>query len=880
MKQKTIRPLVKKYSPRWWKSQITQADRRYEKFIKSADESIKVFNGVKEIETLKDAPRRLNVWWYCVNTLLPAYYSSTPKAEVNLRKRAGGLPYELGSVILERNTQYSMDCHFSFDKVGYNAALQFLLTGQAVLWARYAPKFEKVFQEIAVIRDPSGVLIQGDGTPYEGDTEGFSEATNGILVSSVEVEQKVSEKAILEVVQFSDYRCSDARNEAEIEWQARRAFLGREEATALFGEEKADKLNYDSIPEVNKRDASRQDEKFEGKAEIWEIWCEATNKVYWIQTGNDDVLIEETEPPIKFEGFYPCSVIRQTQDPNSVIPVSDFSHVKDQILEVERLTTRIHALTQAVRPNFLYDAAMGDYLEQLFQDDLKGIGVTGWTANKGRGGLQGGMEFLPVEQFVNVLNTLQQNRQAALQQLYETLKVSDLLRGTSEQYKSATANRLESAWSSLGLIVRQNMFCKFISDAIMHLGTIIAEQFDEQRIMETADADALIEPTIYIPAPPPPPPAPEPMPGQEGMPPDESGMMPQGPEMAPPPMEPPPPPQPDPMQLVEEMKQQIISIFRDNTMRNYRIEIASDSMVAIDQQQQQQEGTMLLQAAGGFFDQMRGLVEQYPPLAQFSLALFQNFIKRFKGGKEVDGLFSKAFKEIEAIAKAKEEAAKQPPPPDPKTLEIQGRMQIAQVESQARLQATQMEMQDKAVKNQLAYQDQQLKMQRDQLESQLRVQEQQFKEYMEQQRLAIDQQEVQVKAQAVQVDMLKVQSSAQTEADKNLIKQETQQMAHILEIQRLELENMRIKLSESEKLMEERRLASEQALERVRLQMEQVNTPKLMSMGGMTGRKKSGKIITDDNGNPTAIEITEQPEVKVQRITLDEEGNPSGIELE
>jgi hypothetical protein len=79
--------------------------------------------------------------------------------------------------------------------------------------------------------------------------------------------------------------------------------------------------------------------------------------------------------------------------------------------------------------------------------------------------------------------------------------------------------------------------------------------------------------------------------------------------------------------------------------------------------------------------------------------------------------------------------------------------------------------------------------------------------------------------------------------------------------------------------MEERRLASEQALEQVRLRMEQVNTPKLMNMGSITGRKKSGKIITDDNGNPTAIEITEQPEVKVQRITLDEEGNPSGIEL-
>lgn len=863
MKAKQPRPLIKKYSPEWWKKQIIDADKRYEKFIKAADESIKVFAGLKEIDTLKDAPRRLNVWWYCVNTLLPAYYSSTPKAEVNLRKRAGGLPYELGSVVLERNTQYAMDCNFDFDKVGYNAALQFLLTGQAVLWARYEPKFEEVYKEIAVIKDPSGALLTGDGSPYEGEVEELKEASPGILIATVEIEEKVSEKAILDVVQYCDYRCSDARNESEIEWQAKRAYLDRDQAEALFGEEKADQLNYNSVPEVQKKDYSREREgpKMESKAEIWEIWCERTNKVYWLQIDNDNPIIDEQEPTTKFEKFYPCTVIRQTQDPNSIIPVSDYTHCRDQILEIERLTTRIHALTQAIRPNFIYDASVGDTVEQLFQDDLKGIGVTNWQSQRNRGGLNSSLEFLPVDNFVNVLKELQGNRQNALQQLYETLKVSDLLRGTSEQYKSATANRLENQWSSLGLIVRQNMFCKFMSDAIMHLGTIIAEQFDEQRILDVADADALIEPTIFIPQPPPPPPAPEGMP----------------PEMAPPPMM---PPQPDPMMLIDEMKQQIIAILRDNTQRNYRIEIASDSMVAIDQQQQQQEGQMLMQTAGQFFDQMRGLVEQYPPLAQFSLALFQNMIKRFKGGKELDGIFTKAFKQIEEIAKAKEEAAKQPPPPDPVMQEMQARMQIAQIESQTRLQQAQMEAQDRAVKNQIEVQNQQLKMQRDQLDAQLAVQEQQFKEFIEQQKLSISQQEVQVKAQAVQVDMLKVQSSAQSEADKAIIKQESSQMQHILEIQKLELEQMRIRLSESEKLMEERRLASEQQLERIRLQMDQVAQPKIMSMGGMTGRKKSGKIITDENGNPTAIEITEQPEVKVQRITLDEEGNPSGIELE
>lgn len=867
-----IKPLVQKYSPRWWKAQITQSEERRRKFIETAEESIRVYNAQKQVGILNDAERRLNVWWYCINTLLPAYYSSTPRAEVNLRKRTGGLPYELGSVILERNTQFVMDTHFDFDKVGYNAALQFLLTGQSVLWARYAAKFETVFEEMAVIKDPSGQLIDGMGRPYTGDTEILQPGEGNILVASMEVERKVREKALLDVIQYNDYNCSDARTEDEIEWQSRRAFLDRSQAEQLFGRDVADDLIYDSFPEVMKKDLARKEDKFEGKAELHEIWCEATNKVYWLQKTGEKAIIESSEPPTKFEKFYPCSVIRQSADPDSVVPVSDYAHVRDQILEVERLTTRIHAVTQAIRTNFLYDAAMGPTVEQLFAGDLKGTPIINWPSYKGRGGLQAGVEFYPVEPFVNALNVLQGARGAALQQLYETMKVSDLLRGTSEQYKSATANRLENQWSSLGLVVRQNMFSKFISDAISNLGTIIAEQFEPETILEIGDADALIEPTIYIPPPPPAPPMPEM--GPEGMPPGDTGMM--------PPMAPPPPPAPDPLQKIDEMKQQIIGLLRDNKKRSYRIQIATDSMIAIDQQQQQQDGAMLIQQAGQFFDQMRGLVDQYPPLLDFSISLFQNMIKRMKGGKELDGIFTKAMQQVGEIAKAKEEAAKQPPPPDPTTLEVQGRLQIAQVESQAKLQVMQMEMQDKATKNQLAFQDQQLKMQRDQLASQLEVQKQQTAEYFKQQELALAQQEIQVKQSAVQVDMLKVQAMAESDANKQAIQQETNRMSQILEIQKLELEQMRVRLAESEKLMEERRLASEQQLERVRMQMDNLNSsPKIIGgLGGMTGRKKSGKIITDDNGNPTAIEITEQPEVKVQRITLDDEGNPNGIELD
>ena len=846
-----IAPLSQKYSPRWWKSQLTDSAERRKKFIEYAEESIRVYNAQKQVGMLNDVERRLNVWWYCNQTLLPAYFSSTPRAEVNTRKRTGGIPYQLGSVILERNIQYAMDVHFDFHLVGLNAALQLLLTGQSVLWARYVAKFETVFQEIALIKDPTGAILDGEGKPYDGDTSNLQPGPGGIMLSSLEVERKVEEKAILEVVQYSDYDCSDARNEQEIEWQSRRAYLDRAQAEEKFGREIAKNLKYDSYPEVIKKDIARKDDKFEGKAELFEIWCQATGKVYWMQKGGDKSILEVSDPPTKFDKFYPCSVIRQTADPDSVVPVSDYAHVKDQILEVERLTTRIHAVTQAIRTNQLYDATLGNQVEQLYTGDLKVIPVTNWPSYKQRGGLANGIESLNIEPYINALNVLQGARQTALQQLYETLKVSDLLRGTSEQYKSATANRLENQWSSLGLIVRQNMFAKFISDAVSNLGTIIAEQFDPETIFDVGDADALIEPTIFNPQPPPAPPMPEM--GQEGMPPGEMGM---------PMMPPPPPPMPDINEQIAQVKEQIMGILRDNKQRSYRIEIATDSMVAIDQAQQAQEGAQLIQSAGQFFDQMRGLVEQYPPLIDFSISLFQNMIKRFKGGKELDGIFTKALQQIGEIATAKEEAAKQPPPPDPVMQEVQGRLQIAQIESQARLQQAQMEAQDKAVKNQLTMQEQQLKMQRDQLDAQLRVQDQQFKEFIEQQKLGIDQQEVQIKAQSVQVDMLKVQSQAQTEADKALIKQETAQMQQILEIQKLELEQMRIRLSESEKLMEERRLASEQQLERVRVSMEQLSKPKETSSQPIVinnvipkAGKRRASMINDEAGNLAGIEV-------------------------
>ena len=834
---------IKRFSTRYWKSQLGAAEERRKKFIEVAEESIRIYNAQKYVGFLRDLERRLNVWWYCNNTLLPAYFSSTPRAEVLLRKRMGSTMHEMAAVVLERNIQYQMDCGFDFYQVGYNSGLQFLLTGQGVLWSRYLPKIETIFQEIALLQTPNG-LIDVDGNPFNGDTSKAKKGPGGVVLVSVEVEAKTDERAILDVVQYNDYLCSDARNESEIEWRARRAFMSRYQAEQMFGRDVSNDLSYDSYPEVQKKEINQDRDKYEGKAELWEVWCEEANKVFWVQKAGSKTIIQSSEPPIKYEGFYPCSVIAQSTDPDSVIPVSDYAHVKDQILEIERLTTRIHAVTQTIRTNGIYDSAIGNQVEQLISGDLRLIPAINWPSYKARGGLSNSIEFMPIEPYVNALQTLQGARQTALQQLYETLKISDLLRGTSEQYKSATANRLENQWSSLGLIVRQNMFAKFISDGIGKLGTIIASQFDDQRILDIADADQLLAPMIPPQPTPPPPPEIDP-----NMPPEQQeAMMQEYQASLPPPM--------DPQMVMEQIKAELIGIIRNDKERNYRIQIASDSMVAIDQSQDQQEGMALITTAGEFFNQMNSLIQEYPPLLEFGMAFFQNMIKRFKGGKELDAIFMRAFSQIGEIAKAKEEAAKQPPPPDPIMQEMQARMQIAQIEAQARIQATQMEMQDNHEKNLLAMQDQQLKAQRDQLETQLLVQKQQFEEYVKQNELALAEQEVQIKAQQLTVQMAKVDAGSNSDEYKHAINQENNRMTQVLELQKLELERMRIRLSEAEKLLEERRLASEQQLERMRVGMEAI--VKRMQTPIVPKRKRKGTIISDDLGNPVAIEIEEQ----------------------
>lgn len=736
-----------KYTAKYWHDQITNAEDRYKTFCDRAKQSIEVYNTKHKIDEVE---RRINCWWSLVNTMLPAYYSSTPKAQVELKKKAGTQAHSLAAVALERCTQWEMDEGFDFDQVGLDSALHFLLTGIGVLWARYEANISKKEVRLNLIRTESG-LITPDGKLWKGKETEVEEATDGSLTCCQEYEAKEGERAILELVNYDDFRCSDARNVSEIEWKARRAWLCEEEAEEIFGKDIAGDLSYDSFPESFKRDvnAGNKDE-YNGKAELWEIHCEESGKVYWLQAKGEKSVLQEDEPRLKFEDFYPCVEIRSSTDPLSIIPVSDYEHAKDQILLCERLTSRKHALIQSIRTNFGFDATMPE-LADFFTGDLKGIPVKNWPSYKGRGGLASAMEFQDPTPYVNALQIVSEQEAAAWDKLCEMTKCSDLLRGQTDPTKTATANRLENAWSSLGLIVRQNQFANFIGRAVGKVGTIIAQAYSPERIAEISDLKGLIQPLAA-----------------------------------------------DPMQA-QTLEQEVLGIIKNAEEMAFRIEIASDSMVCLNERQERQDAVDLIQSSGAFFQQMQQMIEQYPPLITLGIQLFQFIVRRYRGGKELEPIFIDALQKTGQMAQQKQEAAQQQPP-DPAMIAAQTQMQIAQMDAQTQQQKSMADFQIAQAKEQreaAAMQFEQLVKSR---ELELKTQELSLAQMELQAKIGVDQQRLQLDQQQAATQTAK--DVLQMQIDKHM-----QQVDAMIRQQEADTKDLAAKLNTWETIQEERRLA-------------------------------------------------------------------------
>ena len=503
--------------------------------------------------------------------------------------------------------------------------------------------------------------IQDDGLEVTEDIE------QGEGEPQEQPEQIEYECAPVDYVHWRDFGHSTARTWEEVTCVWRWAYMGYDALVERFGEETAKKIPMSEGPEP--LNAYNESKKQYNKAKICELWDKETNKVYWFSKSLPD-FIDVRDDPLNLEGFFPCpKPLFATTTSDSLVPVPDFVLYQDQAVELDILSDRIDGLVKALRVRGVYDASQPALQRLMTEGDNNAlIPVDKWMAFGEKGGLKGSIDLLPLDTLAQALLQCYQARDNIKQQIYEITGISDIIRGASYASETATAQQIKGQYAGLRLRSMQEDVALFATALIRLKAQVICSKFQPQTILAYSAAQQM---------------------------------------------------QPVDQQMIP----QALQLIKDKPLRNFRIEIAADSLVQIDEQQMKQERLEFLNTYSNFLKQVLPIGQQMPVAAPMIIELMKYGVQAFKQARTIEGVLDQALMQIQQMAA-------QPQPPNPEMQKMQAQTQVEQAKLQAEQQNHAARLQNEAQIEQLKLQhDAQVEQMKAQFEAQKLAQEHQFERW-------------------------------------------------------------------------------------------------------------------------------------------------------
>ena len=635
---------------------------------------------------------------------------------------------------------------------------------------------------VAWVRYEPHVRAQQLGIPEDGTqvTEDIDE--DGAGPEMAETPEEIEyECAPVDYVHWRDFGHSSARTWEEVTQVWRWVYMTRDALIERFGEKMAARIPLDAGPE----NLDGPNRKREGtRAKICELWCKETQKVYWIHKGMAQ-FVDERDDPLGLEGFFPCpKPLYATTTSDNLIPVPDFLLYQDQANELDILSDRIDGLVKALRMRGVYDASQPALQRLLTEGDNNTlIPVDKWLAFGEKGGLKGSIDLLPLDTLAQALLQCYGAREQIKAQIYEITGISDIIRGQTAASETATAQQIKGQYAGLRLRAMQEEVALFASELIRLKAQIICQQFQPQTILQYAAAQQM---------------------------------------------------SPEDQQLIP----QAIQLLSDRPLRNFRIEVASDSLVQIDEQQNKTDRLEFIQAFGGFLERALPVVTQAPQAADMIVELMRYGIGAFKQAEPVEGALDRM---LEQIKMSQQQQAGAPPPPDPEMLKAQAEQQA----EAARIQA------DTAIAQQKAQFDLQMQQARLQADMQIEQMKAQTAAALEEQRqrfqAALKAEEM---AQQIALEQEKAKLDAQTKimvARIGAAGADVPALDAVREGSQALAGSMREDMSQmAQRLLTEAMERDKQIMERMQMMMQMMSAPKRI-IRGPDGRAVGVEIVAMGN---------------------------------
>lgn len=711
----------------FWLDQLDGYDQEFKRWEKRSERIVKRYRDERQEKSdgSPDYNFKFNALWSNVQTLSPAVYKKAPDPVVDRRYLDKDRIARYASMILERSLEVTVE-ECGFHQATRMAVLDYLLPGRGIIWNRYEPTYGAPVEPGPTANDD-----EGQATPAAARS---SKDEDGENPEPAEAPRPVTwEKVYQDYVGWKNFRHSPAATWEEVWWVAKREFMTRRELRTRWPDAKdpqSGKRIADLIPLQDQtfkdwNDGGKDKPKKATKtAAVWEIWDKNNREVVFVAEGYPQAALERTADPLGLMNFWPCAKpLYATTTNDTLVPVPDYVEYQDQAEELDSLAARIKALTDAVRVNGVYDASIPE-LKRILQEgaDNRLIAVAKWSEFAQKGGLDSCVDFLPLKDIVEALVKLQETFEITKRRMDEITGISDIVRGQSSgATKTATEQRIKGQFATLRLEDRQAEVARFCRDNLAIAAEIISEQFSPEILAEMTGMIPFIEEELKSDMQVAPPPT------QPGM--GHNG----GPAMQ----------QPDPALIQQQIKQaaqqmfmQAVELLKNDKMRTFRIDIETDSTVAIDKQAEKEAVVEMFTALGGFLEKSAMIGQAIP---EFVPALGQSLMfafRRFGVGRDVEGAWEQATDKIAQKVKAMEG---QPKPPSPEEVKAQAEAQKQQMETQR----AQMEAQ---IDQQKAQQDFALEQEKAKLE----IEKEQMKLQLERERLQMEREKMGMQLQGEQ----------------------------------------------------------------------------------------------------------------------------------
>jgi len=486
------------------------------------------------------------------------------------------------------------------------------------------------------------------------------------------------ECAPVDYVHWRDFGHSQARTWEEVGQVWRWVYMTREALEERFGEEMARRIPLDQGPEP--LNAYNESKRSYNRAKICELWDKETEKVYWFSKGMGQ-FIDVRDDPLGLEGFFPCpKPLYATTTSDTLVPVPDFVLYQDQAMELDILSDRIDGLVKALRVRGVYDASQPSLQRLLTEGDNNAlIPVDKWMAFSEKGGLKGAIDLLPLDTLAQALLNCYRAREDIKSQIYEITGISDIIRGASFASETATAQQIKGQYAGLRLRSMQEDVALFASELIRLKAQVMCLKYQPETILAYAAANQM---------------------------------------------------SPADQQLIP----QAIQLLRDKPLRNFRVDIAADSLVQMDEAQNRQDRLQFLQAFGGFLAQALPVGQAAPEMVPMMMELLRFGMQAFKAARPIEG-------QIDATLQQLQQAAMQ------RGQEGDGQQAGQQAELQARGQEQASRMQMESALTQAKLQQQmQMEQMKNQTKMAMEQQKQQFEAQLEAMKLQSQQEAAKYKA--------------------------------------------------------------------------------------------------------------------------------------